>query len=191
MIYLLPYLSIQSQRGKIGAESQSGRFDIQSRQPTINVNSKPSEFRANNGPGELRIDQRRAWDALTGGKSVDFWNRIYSQYKDVARQNLSKIVEEGNRMGDLRIRGNPIPYAALDKFIEGAPDLQVYGAASPTNVDLEYIPNELNMEFIPGERQIDVEVHKTEINFNRGSVNIYMEQYPSLTFEVKNLDVRV
>jgi hypothetical protein len=186
---VVPYISMQSQRGIIGIESERGQFEIRRPKPTIQVDSTPTVITANNRPGQLMIDQTLTNNALTGGKSEDFWTRIYSQYRDVAQQNLIKIVEEGNRMGDLRIRGNPIPDMALSAFIEGAPDLQVYGHASPANISFEYTPNDLNMQVEPGELNVDVQVHRPEINFRRGGVKVYMQQYPSLTITPPVIDI--
>lgn len=118
-----------------------------------------------------------------------FWNRIYSQYKQVAIENLNRIVDEGNRMGDLRIKGNPIPELALNEFVEGAPDLQVYGPASLDNTSFDYIPNDPDIQFIPGELNIQAQIQRPEINFHRGSVNIYMEQYPKVTITPPVIDI--
>jgi hypothetical protein len=186
---LIPQISIQTQRGIIGIESERGQYDIRRPLPTIQTESTPTVITVDNSPGTLRIDHTLTDNALTGGKSEEFWLRIYSQYKEVALQNLNHIVEKGNRMGDLRIRGNPYAEMALDEFVEGAPDLQVYGHASPANISFEYIPNDPNVQVQQGELKVDVQVHRPEINFHRGHVRVYMEQYPSITITPPVIDM--
>lgn len=178
---MVPFLSITSERAKIGIESQKGHFEIRRPQPDIRVESRKPEITANNQPGVLNIDQSRTGDALNGGKPEAFWRRIYSQYKEIGQQSVAQIVERGNRMGDLRVKGNPIAEMALEEFIEGAPDLQIYGFASLDNVHFEYIPNDLNLQVVPGGVNMDVQVGRPEIYFNRGSVKVYMEQYPKVS----------
>ncbi|WP_245947834.1 DUF6470 family protein [Paenibacillus sambharensis] len=182
-------LSIVTQDAKLGIKTTRGRYEIKSTPPVLQVETKPAVITANNKPGELIIDSSEAHNALTGGKYEEFWDRIYSQYKAVAKRNIELIVEEGNRMGDLRIKGNPIADMALDAFIEGAPDIEVYGPASSDNVSIEYIPNQLNVQVQTGGADINVKTTRPEINYHRGNVSIYMEQYPSVTITPPKIDL--
>lgn len=188
---MIPQISISSQRGLIGIDTEPGGYEIRTFRPQLEVETTKPQMTAHNGPGTLYIDNSDTQNALTGGKPVVFWERIYSQYKQVVQQNIQRIVEEGNRMGDLRIKGNPIPDLALNEFTEGAPDLQIYGFASPRNVHFEYIPNDSNVEITPGEVNITAHIQKPEINYNRGSVNIYMQQYPKVTVTPPQVDITV
>ncbi|XID91012.1 DUF6470 family protein [Paenibacillaceae bacterium WGS1546] len=186
---MIPFISIQSQRGLIGIESTRGQYEIRRPQPTLDVQRTPTVIHANNRPGNLQIDQSLTNDALTGGKPEAFWQRIYSQYKEVARSNIEQIVEKGNLVGDLRNKVDPRPLMALDDFIEGPPDLQVYGFASPANIQFSYTPNDLNLEVIPGGIEIKAQIHRPEINYHRGGVNIYMKQYPKVTITPPAIDL--
>lgn len=178
---MVPMISIHSQRGIIGIESEPGRFEIKTRKPDVRVDTTPTQITANNRPGELRIDHTLTSNALDGGKPEAYWLRIYSQYKAIAQQNIEKIVMEGNRMGDLRVKGNPIADMAWDAFMEGPPDLQVYGPASPMNLKFEYIPNDVNIQVDVGKTEIDVQVHRPDIHYERGYVRTFMQQWPSVT----------
>ncbi|RED57606.1 DUF6470 family protein [Cohnella lupini] len=186
---MVPFISIQSQRGLIGIESERGRYDIRRPKPELQVQSIKAVVTATNRPGNLQIDQTLTNNALTGGKPEVFWNRIYSQYKQIAQQNIQQIVEKGNRMGNIARRDNPIPELALNDFVEGAPDLQVFGFASPTNIEFQYTPNDVNLQVDRGRLNIDVQVHRPEINFERGNVNIYMQQYPKVTITPPKIDI--
>lgn len=185
----LPQISIRSQAGRIGISTEPGQYDIRTRPAVMQVESTPPSFTADNGPGTLVIDKTLTDNALTGGKPEAFWQRIYSQYQQVARQNLERIVAEGNEAGDLRIKGNIIADQALDEYLEGAPDLQIYGFAAPDNTKISYTPRDLNMEFIPGSKNVDIQPSKPEIEYRRGSVNIYMQQYPNVTVTAPSINI--
>jgi len=178
---MVPQIYVETQRGLISAESRRGRFEIRQRQPEVQVETKRPVITARNRPGELIIDQTLTHNALNGGKLEAFWLRIYAQYKEVARRNLEKIVMHGNLMGDLRIRHNPIPHIALDEFVEGPPDLQLFGEARPDNTKIEYIPNDPDIQVDPGGVGIDAQIHRPDIRYHRGYVRIYMTQYPKVT----------
>jgi hypothetical protein len=178
---MVPQIYIETQRAQISVETVRGRHEIERRQPDIKIETKRPVVTARNRPGDLVIDNTLTHNALTGGKMEHFWLNLYAQYKAVALKNLEKIVKDGNLMGDLRIRHNPIPDIALDEFIEGAPDLQVYGEARPDNTKIEYIPNDPDIQVDPGGVEIDVQLHRPDIRYHRGYVRVYMAQYPKVT----------
>jgi len=178
---MMPQIYVETQRGMISAESVKGRYEIRQRQPEVQVETKRAVVTARNRPGELKIANTLTHNALTGGKPEHFWLNLYAQYKAVAFKNLEKIVKDGNLMGDLRIRRNPIPDIALDEFVEGAPDLQVFGEARVDNTKIEYTPNDPDIQVDPGGVEMDVQIHGPEIRYHRGHVRIYMLQYPKVT----------
>lgn len=178
---MIPFPTVESQRGIIGIETQKARVEIRRPLPDVQSRTIPSVVRMNNAPGQLEIDQRATDNALTGGRPMAFWQRIYSQYQQVARDNLQQIVEKGNRMGDLKTPGNPIPDIAIEESREGAPDLQIFGEATPRNISFRYTPNDLNMQVERGRVERNVQIHRPEVNVQPYSVRIYMEQYPKLT----------
>lgn len=186
---MIPRISIQSQRGIIGIESKRGQYEISRPQPELKIQSERATITANNKPGTLIVDQSLTNEALNGGKPQAFWERIYSQYKQVAAENIQKIVENGNRMGALHIKGNPIADIALNEFIEGAPDLQVFGYASPANLAFQYTPNDVNIQVERGNVTVDAQIHRPDIQFHRGSVKIYMQQYPKVTITPPEIDI--
>lgn len=164
---------------------------MKTRRPELQIESTPARISAPTPVVELHIDQSRMWEAFNGGKPEVFWNRIYSQMPEISLQGLAKIVEKGNRMGDLRIRNNPIPDMALEQILQDGPVLHVFGPATPDNVDIQFTIPKLDVKVTPGHVEINAKVYQPEIEYRRSSVRISMEQYPSVQFHVTNLDLRV
>ncbi|WP_219834400.1 DUF6470 family protein [Paenibacillus sp. R14(2021)] len=187
----LPYIQAESQRAQIGIESQTGSYNIQSRPADVEVQTTPTKISAPTPMPELNLNQDRMWEAFNGGKPEAFRQRIYSQMPEIALQGIAHIVEKGNRMGDLRNKQNPIPDIALEDMIAGGPKLEVFGPASFHNVDIEFTINKPDVQIDVGKVDIQVQTHKPEINYQRGGVKIYMQQYPSISFHVAELDLRV
>jgi len=188
---LVPQISVQTIRGQIAAETEPAKLEIRRPQPVVQAKTTPAKITATNRPGVLIADQTLTNNALTGGKPEAFWKRIYSQYQDIYMQNLLRIVEEGNIMGDLRKPGNPIPDLALNDFIEGPPDLQVFGPASPDNIEFEYIPNDINLQVEVGGVEIKVQTFRPEIRAEPGKVHIYMKQYPQVIITPPVIDITI
>ncbi|UVI29895.1 DUF6470 family protein [Paenibacillus spongiae] len=188
---LLPIIQAESIKGRIGIESQPGQYDIKTRRPELQIESTPAQISAPMPVVQLNIDQSRMWEAFHGGKPTVFWNRIYSQMPDIALQGIAKTVEKGNRMGDLRIRVNPIPDLALEQLMEKGPALSVFGPATPDNVDIHFTIPPLDVQVTPGHVEINAQVYRPEIEYRRSSVRVSMEQYPNVQFRVTNLDLRI
>ncbi|SEN64685.1 DUF6470 family protein [Paenibacillus sp. OV219] len=187
----LPYIQAQSQKGLIGIDSRMGQYDIQSKSADIEVHTTPTSISAPTPMPELYMNQDRMWAAFNGGKPEAFINRIYSQMPSIAQQGIAKIVEKGNQMGDLRIKQNPFPDMAFREISQGPPQVQVFGAATAHNVDIEFKINRPDVKVNVGSVDIQVQTHKPEINYQRGDVSVYMKQYPSVNFSVAEMDVRV
>ncbi|MBB6632591.1 DUF6470 family protein [Cohnella thailandensis] len=187
---MIGQISIHSDPAILAFEGQLGKYDIKTHKPQVNVESRKAVVDIqNNGAGTLEIDMTLTNDAIDGGSPERFWNRIYSQYKQIAADNLVFIVEKGNTIGDLRIKQNPLPDYAIQEFMEGAPDLQVYGPALPDNTKLRYTPTNLDIQVTPGEVNIDVQTFRPDIQYNREYVNYYMKQYPKVTITPPAIDV--
>ncbi|MFC5653078.1 DUF6470 family protein [Paenibacillus solisilvae] len=187
----LPIIQAESQKGLIGIESRLGQYDIQSQPADMQVKTTPTQISVPLQMPELNLNQDRMWAAFNGGKPVEFVNRIYSQMPEIALQGIAHIVEKGNRMGDLRIKQNPIPDIALEDMLAGAPDVEVFGPVSFHSVDIDFTIHKPDVQIEAGKVDIQVQVHKPEINYQRGNFKVYMQQYPSIRFDVSGLDLRV
>jgi hypothetical protein len=75
-------------------------------------------------------------------------------------------------------------------MFEGGPELEIFGPASCDNVDISFIPEKPDIQVELGKRDVRVETHKPEIEYQRNDVRIYMEQYPQVSFRVAHLDIR-
>ncbi|WP_080832517.1 DUF6470 family protein [Cohnella massiliensis] len=187
---MIGQIYIQSDPAILSFTGGLGRYDIRTERPVVHVETRKGEYRMeNNGAGTLEIDMSLTNDAIDGGSPESFWHRIYSQYKQIAVQNMERIVERGNTIGDLRIKQNPMPDFALEDFVEGPPDLQAYGPALPNNTKFSYTPADLNIEYIPEERNVDVQLTKPAIEYHREYVRYKMEQYPKVTIIPPAIDM--
>ncbi|AZN38525.1 DUF6470 family protein [Paenibacillus albus] len=188
----LPYIQAESQRALIGIETKQGMFDIHSKRADLDIKTTPTKISAPTPMPELNLNQDRMWAAFNGGKPVEFLNRIYSQMPGIALQGIAQIVERGNQMGDLRIKENPIPEFAYEAIADGGiPDIQYLGPATAHNVDIEFKITPPDIKVTPGRVDIQAQPNKPEIDFQRGGVSYSMQRYPSVSFSVAEIDLRV
>jgi hypothetical protein len=186
-----PQIQIHQQYARIGIQSQPGQYDIKHGYADLNIDSNPATVSIHQELPELQIDSSRMWEALNGGNGQTFVNRIYSQMPQIMQQNIMHMVEKGNRMANLENHENPIPDIVYEEAFGELPHLQIFGPASPDNVDIRITPHKPDIQIDRGELKIDVQTHKPEIEYNRGKVNIYMQQYASVTITPPVLDNRI
>ncbi|MFD0714958.1 DUF6470 family protein [Paenibacillus sp. GCM10027626] len=186
----LPIIQATSQQGKIAIESELGHYNIRSRPADLQIETTRPQISASTPAPDLDIDSSRMWEAFNGGKPEVFWNKIYSQMPEIALQAIARIVERGNQMGDLRIQRNPIPDLAYEAAFEPKAPLQIFGPATPHNVDIHFTVHKPDVEVTPGRVDVRVQVNRPEIEYQRRDVKVTMEQYPRVQFYVPNVDIR-
>ncbi|WP_424766654.1 DUF6470 family protein [Paenibacillus sp. sgz302251] len=175
----IPQIQIRQQYAKIGIDADMGKQSIEQPKATLEIKQNQAVQSISQPKGQLDINQDRAWDALGLGNSLETMSKIYSMASDMALQGLARIVEKGNRMADIHLGGNPIAEMALD-WQRTFPEFDFRGEASTDNVDVNYTPGQLSIETTPGRVEIHAQINRPIIQYERGKLDIYMQQHPSL-----------
>lgn len=185
-----PQIQIRQQYARIDIQSESGRYDIKQRQAKLNIESKPAVISIHQQKPEMTIDATRMWEAFHGGFGTTFANRIYSQMPQIIQQNIAHMVQKGNQLAALDQPGDPLPDIVYNEAFGELPKFQIFGPASPDNVDIHFQTFKPEIQFQPGEINVDVQPHKPEIEYLRGKVSIYMKQYASVAVIPPTIDSR-
>lgn len=185
----LPQLQIQSTPARIGIESQLGQYQIRRGQTKLNVETTPTVIDIKTERPELIIDQSKTWDAITGGKPDTFWKRIYSSYEQYPAKYIEKTVREYDAIGDLTAGGNPIAELARQSLNRDKLSLNVYGHATARNVEFDAVISKPDVNVQPGKVNIIADTEKPEIEYHRGTTQIYMKQYASVTITPPIIDL--
>lgn len=176
----LPQIQIQSTPARLDIRSEQGQYNIRQRMADMNVRTTAAVIDIQTEQPIVIIDQSKTWDALTGGKSLIFFNRIYNQSGQFVQQAIENTVREYNQIGDLTNETNPIPELALQSIARNSPPLKYFGDASPLNVSFEAQLTTPKITVTPGTVDISITPNKPEVEYRRGKVNISMAQYASV-----------
>jgi hypothetical protein len=185
-----PQIQIRQQPAIMIVDADLGTQEIKQPRPTMEMQTDPPKQEIRQPKGDLEIDQTRAWDALGQGPILEAMSRIYSQAKNVALQGIARIVENGNLLGDLRYKGNPIADIAQQSTLEHS-EINYYGEASYDNVDIRYTMHKPEISVEEGKVNIYTRVNPPEINYNRGKLDIYMKQYPKVEILPPQIDLHL
>lgn len=186
----LPIVQIRQQHARLHIDADLGRFQIRQPKPELNIQVVKGSYELETPKGDLRIDTGRARDALLVGNHLEFMHRIYTEAFQVGLEGIGRIVEEGNRMADIPRNFDAIPEIAFDnafmdfKMVNEPP-------AAYDNVDIDYTANPAKIRIEPNRVQIEAALHRPEIEYIRGKMEIYMDRMNSIRFEPPQLDIQV
>ncbi|MDO7906564.1 DUF6470 family protein [Paenibacillus sp. JX-17] len=186
----VPIVQIRQTYGKIGIDADLGSYSIQQPKADMQISTRAAQLEIHQYQPELQIDQSRAFAAYTGGGNLEMTKRLYSSVQQIFLQGLAKRVEDGNRMAEFFKPGNSIAQIKGDWNL-GPSFGEFRGPASSANVDVHFEVREPDIEVIPGGVDIDVTVNKPVIEYTRGKLDIYMQQYPSVQFIPPAVDTAV
>ncbi|KRE44479.1 DUF6470 family protein [Paenibacillus sp. Soil522] len=175
----IPQIQIRQQYAQIYIDADIGKQELQQPQATVEREQIKPEQHFTTSRGQLEINQDPAWDALGIGDNLKTMSKIYSMSSEMALRGLARIVENGNRLADIHLGGNPISDMAGD-WQRTYPEFDFRGEASYDNVDITYTPGELTIETTPGRINMNVEVNRPSHHYERGKLDIYMSQYPKV-----------
>lgn len=185
----IPQIQIRQQPALIGIDADLGTQDIKQPQATYEMQIDPPKLEMHQPQGDLQIDQSRAWDALGMGPIFESMSRIYTQSKDIALQGIARIVENGNRMAAINLPGNAFAEIAKQLTFEH-PEFDYYGEASYDNVDITYTAHKAEINVIEGKVNVNAQVNPPEISYNRGKLDIYMQQYAKVEITPPQIDFK-
>ncbi|MEK0313764.1 DUF6470 family protein [Cohnella sp. 56] len=174
-----PQIQIQQTYAQLGIDADLGTQHIEQPRPTFEMEQPRAKLEIQSPNGRLEIDQSKAWDALGLGGHLNVMNNIYSMAPQIALQGLARIVDEGNRMADLTNPGNPFAEFAMD-WRRTFDEFDFRGPAAYNNVSVNYVPGNLSIEASASPVQLRTAVNAPILSYDRGKLDIYMQQYGSV-----------
>jgi hypothetical protein len=189
----IPQIQIHQTFAILAFKADPATLEIEQPQATIEMSTKQAKMHIKQPQpdGELRVDQSRAWDAIGAGGVLAMNKRVADQMFGIAVEAIAKMVENGNRMANLKNKQDSIPHIAWDNAFQQLPVIQYYGEASYLNVDEEYIPSPVTIEPELGEVNWRATPNGPNIQSTRGKFNSYLAQRNSIEITLPTMDKRL
>lgn len=184
----LPQIQIHSIQGRIGIESQQGHYNIRQSQAEVQMKTVDAVVKINSEPAVVLVDQSKTWEALTGGKPIPFWNRIYNQSGKFVLDAINRTVQEYNQIGDILAEGNPVAAIAKQSISRKRPELQIFGPATPNNVSFKAVLAVPQIQVSRGFVDVNVQTNPPRIDYQRGYVKTFLKQRPSVEIIAPKID---
>ncbi|MHA7967381.1 DUF6470 family protein [Paenibacillus sp. CAU 1782] len=185
----LPQLDIRQTPARLDISSKLGEYHITQKKASIDIKTTQTVIDVKTEQPVVMADMTKTWDALNGGGSLSFMNRLYNQFGQFVQDAINQTVQDYNQIGDLTQATDPIPNIARQSLFRKPPKLQVYGDASVLNLSFNVQITPPDIRITPGKAEVSIVPNKPEINYQRGGVNISMAQYPAVHITSPQIDL--
>lgn len=178
----MPKLHIEQQRAQIDIDQFSGQMLIEQPPVQVSMKTEPAQVHISREPSKLYIDQSRAWAVYALIPPVTVTKIIVDNVKQIYPQIVAKITRDGDRMADFHLSGNVFAELARE-WTRPLIEYDIAGPASRLNVDLEFIPEQLEMHVEGGDFHYKVKPQKPRIEHVPARVDIYLRQRPYIKID--------
>ena len=186
----LQIVQIRQTPALIGIDADPGQYSIRQPKAELQMNTKSAELEIRQYQPELSVDQSKAFSAYHGGVFLEMNSRIYSGIQQLFLQGIAERVQKGDRMAAIQNSGNTIAnICGMDWNRRSFPETR--GPASMDNVDIHFETRAPDISFRSAESQLNVIVNRPEIEYTRGKLDIYMQQYASIQFIPPEIDAKM
>lgn len=172
----IPRIQIQQGYSQIGLQTKKGQQSIEQPRPSLNMNQQPGVLKMERTMPSLMIDSRKAWSALGKARIEEMTDRIASSSLQISMQNIAEIARDGDRMMAIQQGGNVFAEIARENVFKDRPRVEVMGEPGYDNVEITFIPGQVNTTYIPGGVTFNPETYKPVIDYQLGKVNTYLTQ---------------
>lgn len=172
---LIPQIQIQQTNLKMEYETTPATLDIQLSKVNLNYERVPSQFRVDvTQASQLEINLDRTWEATGRGGNEFFTNQIYTESRNVVRQAIARIIDDGARMAQVT-NGTVIHELHRDKPLD-ALEFNYTGPASSDNVDISYTPKQIEITIDPGRLSINPQKQEAQYTYTPSKFDAYVRQ---------------
>lgn len=184
----LQRLSIRQTYATTAIETKQAQLSMESPQGQLEIESIPATMEVNTKAAELSVDSSRAWMALGKGNNLEWSHMVLSQMDQVFLLNVSRIVEEGNRLAKFTKQGSSIADMMAQRIQEES-NVVYIGEASSLNVDLQYDPAVVNVEWNQQETRLQYTPQRPQTSYQPAVVEVYLKNKNSIQMWVSNYDI--
>ncbi|RAR42453.1 DUF6470 family protein [Paenibacillus sp. MDMC362] len=172
----IPRIQLQQGYSQIGLQTTKGQQSIEQPRPSLNMNRQSSVLEMERTMPSLMIDSRKAWSALGKPRIEELTDRLAQSSLQISMQNIAEIARNGDRMMAIQQGGSVFAEIARENVFKDRPRVEVMGEPGYDNVEITFIPGQVNTTYIPGGVTFNPETYKPVIDYQPGKVSTYLTQ---------------
>ncbi|MFD2615835.1 DUF6470 family protein [Terrilactibacillus laevilacticus] len=184
----IPHIEMHQVYGRIGIRRHDATLQIEQKQAVQLIQQPKADMNIQREPARVLIDQTEAWHNLDLKSARVRIAEAAQAGRQAIFEGIARRAAEGDELMHIERGGNPIAEQAIR---HGMKDHHFDTGHIPPSeaVKISGDAGKLTIDWKTHAPKIDVELNPPKITSEPGSVQIFMEQYPSLSFEAKGLYV--
>ena len=179
-------INIQTQPIRLDYNSRNAKLELQSTPAKVEMETTAATLEIRQPRGELTIDQTPCRYSIGLKNIEDFARDNASLGRQTAMNTIARIVQEGNQMAQIENGSNVIANMAFGNSLVEVPELTLAPIAAP---NIQYQANPAQINGRAGNLNITVQPGQLQGDYQPGSVDIQVSQYPSIEFSTIDVEV--
>ncbi|MBM7866667.1 hypothetical protein GTO89_08390 [Heliobacterium gestii] len=188
----VPRIQIDQQFTRIQSHTQPRRFELTNTWAKLDAEHTNPRVELNRTPPRVLIDQTAARASVGYRTSNDLEEDFASRAMQYSYEHIARKAAEGDRIGAIENRSDPIPDIAWENAFPEGPELTIASLPGarpqfqyqPGRVDAQYVPGDIRYHVTPGRVQGDYQPSRviTEV-VQKGYVKV-IPPPPKLSLQV-------
>lgn len=165
---------------------KNAQLNLQTTRPTLQMETTPPTLEISQPRGELTIDNTPCRYSIGLKNNTDFARDNSALGRQTAKDGIARIVEEGNQLAAIENKTDAIADIAAESTRSEIPGVTLAPIASP---QITYQAKSVQFKPIDGKVNFRLQPGKVQGDYQPGSVDIQVSQYPSV--EISAVDVKI
>ncbi|KUO71294.1 MAG: hypothetical protein APF81_24925 [Desulfosporosinus sp. BRH_c37] len=178
-------INISTQPTRLDYTLRNAQTNLQSTQAKVQMETTPAKVEISQPRGELTIDMTPCRYSIGLKNITDFAKEYAERGKQIVMEATARIAQEGNQLARIENKSDAVSDIAFDSSLSEV-DITWAPIAPP---EIHYQANPAQFNPTAGKVNYSVQPGTVQGNFQHGSVDIRVTQYPSI--EISTVDVKV
>ena len=179
-------LNISTQPIRMDYTTNNAKLNLQTTRPLVQMETTSAVLEMTQPRGELTIDQYPCRYSIGLKNNGDFARDNVELGKQAVMNGIARIVQEGTQLARIESKSDAFADIAANSSFSEFPGLTLAHIEAP---DIHYQANPVQFNPIAGKINFTVQPSAVHGDYQPGSVDIRVTQYPSIQFST--VDVKV
>jgi len=179
-------INISTQPIRLSYTTQNAQANLQTTPPSVQMETTAATLEIHQPQGELTIDMTPCRYSIGIKNNVDFARDNAALGRQTAMKTIARIVQEGNQLARIETNSNALADIAADSTRSEVPGVTLARIDAP---EIHYQANPVQFNPTAGKVNVTVQPGTVQGNYQPGSVDIRVTQYPSI--EMSTVDLKV
>lgn len=176
-------LKITTQNGFIGINTAAGKMNIDYGKSNFKLQTKKPQIDMQISQPKVKIDLSKPLEEIGLSKIDNFIKANAQKYRQAALSGIKKIASQGNELAMIETGSNVIAsQAQYNAFDQNKKEVNI-GFIPKSRPKIELEEGKVSISLQKGKVDIQNKPQDVNLNFNRGKVEIYLRQNPSIDIE--------